>query len=369
MGHTPIRRFGVGGGRSAESVCRRMRSEIQDGSLAVGDFLPPIRQLSASHDVALNTVRRALRKLTDEGMIAAEPRQGYRVLARANDPSRGCPVALVLRSAREDWNQLDTGLAAEFQRAALAMGRPLLAVGSGDQPTGAVVEQVLAARAWGAVLSETAPELIAEIRRAGMPAVVAENWSLDGELDTVCQDDFRGSMAAAVHLAERGHEAIAWFGSKPERANMHTAGRFAGAVAGLAAVGSRLRPELTFETATLDVAELTEEACRLLSRPERPTAVLTMWQDKTEALARASARLGLVPGRDFEMVGWVTDEGYESFYAPLFGSGPIPPAVTWSRALLARTAIAQLEQRRAHPELPVLHLSIPTRLRFAAANH
>jgi DNA-binding LacI/PurR family transcriptional regulator len=289
------------------------------------------------------------------------------VLARANDPDRGCPVALVLRSAREEWNQLDSGLAAEFQRVAAALGRPLLAVGAGSHSPAAIVEQLLTARAWGAVLSTIEPETIALVKRAGLPAVVAENWTPGGELDTVCQDDFRGSMAAAIHLAGRGHEAIAWFGSAMQRNNMHTAGRFAGAVAGLAVTGKRLRPELTVETAALDIDELTEEACRLLSRPDRPSAVLAMWQDKTEALARAAAKLGLVPGKDFEMVGWVTDEGYESFYVPKFRRGPVPPAVTWSRALLARTALAQLEQRRAHPELPPMHLSIPTGLRFDGA--
>jgi len=352
--------------KSSRDLVESLRSEIGSGQLGAGQHLPSVRSLSRDRGLACDTVHRALKELAGEGLIVAEPRRGYRVLARANDPDRGCPVALVLRTAREDWNQLDAGLAAEFQRAALAMGRPLLAVGAGGSPAAKVMEQLAAARAWGAVLSDTSPDLLAEIRRAGLPAIVAENWALERELDTVCQDDFRGSMAAALYLADRGHERIAWFGSKPERRNMHTAGRFAGAVAGLAAVGQRLCPELTFETETLDVGELTEEARRLLSRPDRPKAILAMWQDKTEALARAAAGLGLVPGRDFEMVGWCTDEGYDSFYAPLFGSGPVPPAVTWSRALLARTALAQLEQRRAHPELPALHLSIPTRLRFAA---
>jgi DNA-binding LacI/PurR family transcriptional regulator len=128
-----------------------------------------------------------------------------------------------------------------------------------------------------------------------------------------------------------------------------------------------LRPELRIETAALDPVELAAEARRLLSRPDRPTAVLAMWQDKTEALARAAGDLGLVPGRDFEMVGWVTVEGYAEFYRPLFGKGPVPPAVTWSREVLAETALARLEQRRANPELPPIHLSIPTELRFDAA--
>lgn len=352
---------------SYSDLADHLRGEIVAGRMAAGQRLPSVRELSRKRGLACETVHRALKSLASEGLIAAEPRRGYRVLARGNDPDRGCPVALVLRSAREEWNELDAGLAAEFQRLSLAMERPLLAVGAGGRAPEAVMEQLMAARAWGAVLSSIDEGLIALVRRAGLPAVVAENWSPDSALDSVCQDDFRGSMAAAIHLAERGHEDVVWFGSAPERRNMHTAGRFAGAVAGLSVMGRRLKPELTVETSALDIGELTETACRLLSGPDRPKAVLAMWQDKSQALARAAKHLGLVPGKDFEMVGWVTDEGYDSYYAPLFVDGPVPPAVTWSRRLLARTALAQLEQRRKNPELPPLNIGIPTRLRFAQA--
>ena len=74
--------------------------------------------------------------------------------------------------------------------------------------------------------------------------------------------------------------------------------------------------------------------------------------------------MGLVPGRDFDMVGWCTDETYESGYVRLFTDGPVAPAVVWSMATMMEIAVARVEERRSHPQLPTIHLRIPTKLRF-----
>ena len=83
------------------------------------------------------------------------------------------------------------------------------------------------------------------------------------------------------------------------------------------------------------------------------------------AVVTAARELRLVPGRDFEMVGWWTDETYESEYLPLFGKGPVPPAVTWSIATMTQFALARVEERRARPQFPSIQLRVHTRLRLA----
>ncbi len=356
----------LGGGRSSASICELIRADIAASRIRPGDYLPPVRELCRIHGVALKTVQRALRRVAADGLVASEPRQGYRVLAAANDPDRGCPLGVVLRNPRERWDGMESSMVASLQRVAAARGRSMVAVEAGEFEPERILERLTAARAWGVVLATTEPAVLSLVRRAGLAAVVAENWSPDCGLDAISQDDFHGSLDAAVHLAERGHRAIAWFGSALERGNMHAAGRYAGAVAGLAFFGLRLNPELVVETPPSSVDELTGMACRLLSRPDRPTAILALWQDKVEALARASDRLGLVPGKDFEMVGWCNDESYAAFFASLFRPGSVPPAVTWSLDLLAETALSRLEQRRAGPGSAPVSLNVPARLRFPA---
>ena len=84
-------RRGSTGARLREDLC----ALIESGRFAGGEFLPTVRELSARYGVARKTVNRALKVLECDGLVAAEPRQGYRVLARAGDPDQGCPIALV----------------------------------------------------------------------------------------------------------------------------------------------------------------------------------------------------------------------------------------------------------------------------------
>jgi DNA-binding LacI/PurR family transcriptional regulator len=112
-----------------------------------------------------------------------------------------------------------------------------------------------------------------------------------------------------------------------------------------------------------------ERAAReLLAEPERPTGIVALWQTASWGLARAARSLGLQPGRDFEMVGWANEEDYEETFRSLFEPGRLPAAVVWPVAAMAETALARLEERRANPELPTIHLRIPTRLRPGTEN-
>ena len=54
---------------------------IGDGTLAVGDRLPPEAELAAQHGVARETVRRSLHHLQQLGMIDRRPRAGTTVIA------------------------------------------------------------------------------------------------------------------------------------------------------------------------------------------------------------------------------------------------------------------------------------------------
>jgi hypothetical protein len=72
--------------------------------------------------------------------------------------------------------------------------------------------------------------------------------------------------------------------------------------------------------------------------------------------------LGLVVGRDFEMVGWCTEEEYADFCS-WFPPGLVPAAVTWSIARMAEAAVARLKQRRMEPKLAPAMIRIPTAMR------
>jgi GntR family transcriptional regulator len=53
----------------SRQVANLLRAQIQAGTLPPGAPLPSILRLSQEHEVATNTIRKALRILKDEGLI------------------------------------------------------------------------------------------------------------------------------------------------------------------------------------------------------------------------------------------------------------------------------------------------------------
>lgn len=65
-----------------DQIARGVRRAIARGEVAVGDELPPVRQLANDLDVNFNTVARAYRSLEASGLIRTARGRGTRVTAR-----------------------------------------------------------------------------------------------------------------------------------------------------------------------------------------------------------------------------------------------------------------------------------------------
>lgn len=60
----------------AEQLAALLRAQIESGKLASGSELPSERELTEQHNVARTTVRRAIKRLAEDGMITVLPRRG-----------------------------------------------------------------------------------------------------------------------------------------------------------------------------------------------------------------------------------------------------------------------------------------------------
>jgi LacI family transcriptional regulator len=339
-----------------------LREEINGGAIAVGATLAPVKELAARHGVCPETARRAAKLLESEGLVAAHARQGFRVLARANDPARGLPVAFVVSGVEkaEQWDGLYQSLFACLQKAAAARGWPIPAVGPGSRSSRDVMQQLQDCRVCGVVLDSMTPDLLAEFDRVRLPVVMMDSWDSEMRLDAVVQDSFQGALLATQHLISRGHTRIGWLGKISQ--SVQSQERFGGVAAALAAPGLKARPACMLDTP----GDKTAAAARaLLSRPDRPTGVLGLWHDAALELVRAAQELKLKPGRDVEIVGWCAEELYESWYCGLFAGAPVPTTMVWSMAQLARLTIARLAERRAFPALDPALIKVPVRCRNA----
>jgi GntR family transcriptional regulator len=54
-------------------IYQLLRSQIDSGELSAGDRLPSIVDLAQTYEVALTTVRKALDRLKDEGLVVTSP--------------------------------------------------------------------------------------------------------------------------------------------------------------------------------------------------------------------------------------------------------------------------------------------------------
>lgn len=71
-----------GDGAPSRRVAAVLRAGIEGGQFLPGDQLPSERDLAATHGVARNTAREAVRLLTDAGLVRAEHGRGVFVCAK-----------------------------------------------------------------------------------------------------------------------------------------------------------------------------------------------------------------------------------------------------------------------------------------------
>jgi DNA-binding LacI/PurR family transcriptional regulator len=346
-------------GHRADAAANLLRAAIVSGRMRVGSLLPSVRALAAKHSLDTKTLWRALKGLESERLIAAEPGRGFRVLPGANDPLAGCPVGLVFGDPGTLERTQTEGSPLLGLLSSAATDRGLSAVAFRTEPgnTAQLLEQLRSVRAFGVVTDSFEPQVVGAFRAAGFPVVMFDMSMEAPGVDAVMQDGYRGGLLAARHLLGRGKKRIAWFGDDWQ--TPHRLDRYAGVAAGLFEAGREMLPALRMEGGSADCLE---KAKRLLSRKDRPDAVIVLWSYLALAVKRAADELGLVVGRDFEMVGWSSAESYATHFRPAFGAGPVPPCVIWSAKTMAEMALSRLLERRANPGLEPVTVRIPTKL-------
>jgi hypothetical protein len=340
-------------GRAATGVADLILKDIRAGRAPRGQYLPPVRTLAEKHAVGSKTIWRALKALEAEGVISAEPRQGYRVIAGTAPVAGHGPVAYVAGGEPDEWIGSTDRLLNALRDRVQAGGSSLLAVGSDGRTPAAVVEELRAAGSSGVVLDTYDPELVSKLRGSELPVVMVNSWVPGGGIDSVMQDGQLGGILAARHLIAAGCTRIAYFGRCED--NPHSLDRYGGAAAGLGGAGMSLRPEDVIRV-TSDDAE--DRARALLNRPGAPDGIIASYRGSSLQLARVIA----AGGHDVRMVGWCPRELWEADWCHPLRNGAVPPVITWSVETLAACALARLAERRSCPDQPPLRVKVPTQL-------
>jgi GntR family transcriptional regulator len=73
---TPTHRTPQGNNTASRQIAAALRAAIESGEIRPGAKLPSERELAATHDVARNTAREAIRQLAESGLVTAQHGRG-----------------------------------------------------------------------------------------------------------------------------------------------------------------------------------------------------------------------------------------------------------------------------------------------------
>jgi DNA-binding LacI/PurR family transcriptional regulator len=152
------------------------------------------------------------------------------------------------------------------------------------------------------------PATAERLRERGCPTVLLDTDTGSGELPSVVVDDEAGGRLVARHLAELGHGRLAFLGEAQRVPGRDSPARrrLTGFRAGLADHGLEL-PDAAVGEAAPRGRPAVAEAIRLLSSPDRPTAVFASDDLLAAGVLRAAAGLRIRLPDELSVVGF--DDG------------------------------------------------------------
>jgi DNA-binding LacI/PurR family transcriptional regulator len=327
---------------------RQLADELRRGIAEVRwpeGRLPTEQQLSKEQGVSLNTVRRAVDLLVNEGLVYR--RQGSGTYVQAEQPRTGPVVGAIVPSMTYYYPRIIAGIESELSR----NGAQLLLRSTGYDVAqeAQAVESMVAAGAQGLLI---VPELTgradahAYLDGLSLPLVLVERrFRSGGDIhEFVCSNHAAGGYIAARHLFSLGHTKIAFLA----RSSPHATEVAHGLRDALAQ--RELEPALEHTIGRWTAADADSCLDRLLAGG--CTAALCFADREATLLVAAAAKRGMAVPGDLSVIGY-DDEIADLSAVPLTAISPAKQAV-------GRLAVRTLLRRLAEPDAPLQqHLVVP----------
>jgi DNA-binding LacI/PurR family transcriptional regulator len=316
------------------------------------------RRLAEVHGVSRTTVRRALKRLKEDGYLTSHARRGYEVAGGA--PTGAADLVALVRTRADlggKLTEIQARTLAGLETAARECGRDVLLVGrEGTDPAGLAAE-LRERQVVGAIVDCDDPGFARGLRDAGLAVVLVDSAAAD--VESVTQDNFAGAHLMTSELLKLGHRRVACVlhAPSPEAGGLHLTERLGGYMAAMTAAGCLPREEWLIDTRR--VADPGEELARLAGRSKGPTAAVVLWSEVLtevgEALSAAGAKVELA-------VWWGGILDARGAWRGRFPQLPVPLGVSWDVTEMGRRALARLDQVRREGDRPPARTLVPASL-------
>lgn len=144
-------------------------------------------------------------------------------------------------------------------------------------------------------------ELIAELNQSGLPLVLVDNYTHQGDVLSVHSDHYGAGFMATEYLIRQGHHRIGFISGPAKYKPL--VDRYAGYCAALMAHGIPLNPVYTAPNMDRQFIKGYHEMKHLMELQERPTAVFAVSDRSAFGALQALGELGLLAGQDVELIG------------------------------------------------------------------
>jgi len=314
----PSRKRGRGRPAVYLRVYDELRKEICDGGLPEGHRLLTIAQLCKKHSLSRTAVRKAVAKLSAEGLILALPGRGLFVGSSRRRKETGGGVSRKGRAVRFIVPGIDDpfvsaihrGLADELSKHGLAVnvrGADWLISRERDN-----IRQLLSSSSSGAVILPATGQLLRDDIQTlidnGFPSVLVDRAFEGMRCSLVASDHIHGATLAVDHLIRLGHKRIGMIVPLPSTSAQE---RYDGYAKALDRAGIAVDESLVVRLAQAAAGHEAkprmggfDEMRQLLALPQRPTAVFGGNDHLALGACWAIQQAGLQTPQDISVVGF-----------------------------------------------------------------
>jgi len=203
-----------------------------------------------------------------------------------------------------------------------------------------------------AVAGASSGSWVRMLKREGVPLVIVDEHTFEGEADCVVSDDVTGARAAVEHLIRLGHQRIVHLSAGTDMSAARD--RCAGYLAAMREAGIQPREEwVKGDSFFMPVERIHEIVAELLDMPKAPTALFAANDDLAAEAIEVARLRGIAVPQQLAIVGYGNTEVGRHLRLTTVHQDP---------RRMGQEAARRLMQRLQNPGLPVECILLPTQL-------